>query len=140
MSDDNLKLMLMRHEGLKLSLYKDSVGIWTIGIGRNLEANGISRDEAMLMLDNDISKAKLGLSHTFPWYLSLDDVRQAVMVDMTFNMGIAGFAKFALTIDHIKRGDYLEASKEMLKSAWSHQVGQRSYELSEMMRTGKCAQ
>ena len=139
MSDENLKLMLLRHEGLKLKLYKDTVGIWTIGCGRNIEANGISREEAMFMLDNDIKKAKLGLAHMFPWYLSLDDVRQAVMVDMTFNMGIAGFSKFVLTIDHIKRGDYLEASKEMLKSAWSHQVGNRSTELSEMMRTGKWA-
>ena len=139
MSDENLKLMLLRHEGLKLKLYKDTVGIWTIGCGRNIEANGISREEAMFMLDNDIKKAKLGLAHMFPWYLSLDDVRQAVMVDMTFNMGIAGFSKFVLTIDHIKRGDYLEASKEMLKSAWSHQVGNRSTELSEMMRTGRWA-
>ena len=139
MSDANLKLMFLRHEGLKLKLYKDTVGIWTIGCGRNIEANGISREEAMFMLDNDIKKAKLGLAHMFPWYLSLDDVRQAVMVDMTFNMGIAGFSKFVLTIDHIKRGDYLEASKEMLKSAWSHQVGNRSTELSEMMRTGRWA-
>ena len=139
MSDENLKLMLLRHEGLKLKPYQDTVGKVTVGVGRNLDDVGISREEAMFMLDNDIKKAKLGLAHMFPWYLSLDDVRQAVMVDMTFNMGIAGFSKFVLTIDHIKRGDYLEASKEMLKSAWSHQVGNRSTELSEMMRTGKWA-
>ena len=139
MSDENLKLMLLRHEGLKLKPYQDTVGKVTVGVGRNLDDVGISREEAMFMLDNDIKKAKLGLAHMFPWYLSLDDVRQAVMVDMTFNMGIAGFAKFVLTIDHIKRRDYLEASKEMLNSKWSSDVKGRAVELSEMMRTGKWA-
>ena len=85
MSDENLKLMLLRHEGLKLKPYQDTVGKVTVGVGRNLDDVGISREEAMFMLDNDIKKAKLGLAHMFPWYLSLDDVRQAVMVDMTFN-------------------------------------------------------
>lgn len=49
-----LKDMLIRHEGLKLKPYRDTVGKLTIGAGRNLNDLGISEREAMFLLDNDI--------------------------------------------------------------------------------------
>jgi len=137
MSDEQLRLMILKHEGLRLFPYKDTVGKLTIGVGRNLDDRGISRDEAMTMLANDIETARLGLIHTYPWFNSLDEVRQSVLVDMTFNMGIGGVSKFILTMEYIKKGEYEKASQEMLRSTWSKQVGSRSIELSEMVRTGK---
>ena len=58
MSPDTLMEDLVRDEGLRLELYQDSVGKWTIGVGRNLDDVGISEDEAMYLLRNDISRAK----------------------------------------------------------------------------------
>ena len=137
MSNEQFRLMILKHEGLRLFPYKDTVGKLTIGVGRNLDDRGISRDEAMIMLTNDIEIARLGLIHAYPWFNSLDEVRQSVLVDMTFNMGIGGVSKFVLTIDYIKKGEYDKAAQEMLFSKWGKQVGGRAVELSEMMRTGK---
>ena len=36
---------LIKHEGLKLQVYQDTLGIDTIGIGRNLEDRGITKQE-----------------------------------------------------------------------------------------------
>ncbi len=39
-SKPRLRKRLTRHEGKRLKPYQDSVGIWTWGIGHNLQANG----------------------------------------------------------------------------------------------------
>ena len=130
-----LEDMLIRHEGLRLKPYKDSLGILTIGVGRNLDDVGISEDEALLLLDSDIQKAKQGAA-SFTWFASLDEVRQDVVTDMIFNMGLTRFSGFKNMIAAIARQDYVAASEEMMKSTWAIQVGQRSIELSAMMKTG----
>src|SRR5258706_14343072 len=91
-----LRDRLVLEEDLRLQLYTDTVGKLTIGVGRNLTDNGISRDEAILMLDNDIRKAFNDCYKAFTWFHFLDDVRQEVILDMTFNMGLprlVGFRK-----------------------------------------------
>ncbi len=128
--------MLKRHEGLRLKPYKDSVGKLTIGIGRNLDDVGITNEEATQLLQNDISKALRAAADNFFWFLKLDAVRQDVVISMIFNMGLKKFSEFKKTIEHIANKRYAEASEEMLKSAWAKQVGQRSIELSHMMKTG----
>ena len=130
-----LEDMLIRHEDLRLKPYRDTVGKLTIGVGRNLDDVGISEDEALLLLDSDIQKAKQGAA-SFPWFPSLDEVRQDVVIDMIFNMGLTRFSGFKNMIAAIARQDYVAASEEMMKSTWATQVGQRSIELSAMMKTG----
>ena len=133
----NLKKMLIRHEGLRLKPYYDSVGKLTIGVGRNLDDVGITEDEAEMMLTNDIDRTIYDLNTHLPWWNILDEIRQMVMVDMCFNLGIFGLLTFKNTLAAIKQGDYSEASILMLESKWAEQVGNRAWELSEMMRMGK---
>lgn len=130
-----LEDMLTRHEGCSLKPYVDSVGKETIGIGRCLEDVGISKDEALYLLKNDITRCQLE-ANSFPWFKTIDDTRQDVVVSMIFNLGLGGFSKFKKMIDAIAANDFKTAAKEMLQSAWAKQVGKRAYELSEMMRTG----
>lgn len=137
MTNERLTALLVKHEGLKLKPYKDTVGILTIGVGRNLEERGITQEEAMYLLGNDISEVRKQAAETFPWYLDLNQARRDVVTSMIFNLGLQGFLGFKETIKLIKVRDFLAASKEMLNSKWSSQVGGRSYELSEMMRTGQ---
>lgn len=133
----NLFDMIKRHEGLKLTAYKDTEGILTIGYGRNLEGRGISIQEAEMMLDNDISDCMAQLRVNLPYFDVLDSVRQDVLINMCFNLGWPGLQKFKLTLTHIQHGDYAMAAEAMMDSKWSKQVGDRAVELSEMMRTGK---
>lgn len=133
----NLFDMIKRHEGLKLTLYKDIVGISTIGYGRNLEGRGISIQEAETMLDNDVSDCMAQLRVNFPYFDVLDSVRQDVLIDMCFNLGFDGLMKFKLTLTHIQHGDYVLAAEAMLDSKAARQCPGRYKELADMMRTGK---
>jgi len=132
----NLIAQLKRHEGLELMPYKCTSGKTTIGVGRNLEDIGITEQEAELLLLNDIGRVKQELVND-QWYMDLDPVRKAVIENMSFNLGYPTLKKFQNMIASISEGDYETASKEMLDSRWSKQVGQRSIELAEQMRTGQ---
>ena len=132
----NLIAQLKRHEGLELMPYKCTSGKTTIGVGRNLEDIGITEQEAELLLLNDIGRVKQELVND-QWYMNLDPVRKAVIENMSFNLGYPTLKKFQNMIAHISEGNFELASKEMLNSRWSKQVGQRSIELSEQMRTGQ---
>jgi len=134
-----IKQMLKRHEGLRLKPYRDTVGKLTIGYGRNLEDDGISLEEAELMLENDLDRAVKAARDVVAGFDELDEVRQAVLVDMAFNLGRAGLASFQKMRAALALGDFERAAAEMLDSLWARQVGRRARELAEMMRTGQWA-
>lgn len=132
---EQLKAMLIRQEGLRLKPYRDSVGKLTVGVGRNLDDIGVSEQEAMVMLETDISRA-ITDAQTFPWFHRLDSVRQDVLVDMIFNMGLTRVQGFHKMLAALQAGDWDKAANEMLDSRWSQQVGNRALELAKMIRTG----
>jgi lysozyme len=128
---------LRLHEGERLKPYRCTAGKLTIGIGRNLEDRGISKAEAAYLLGNDIDDHWREVQRALPWVAKLDEVRQRVLLDMAFNLGIAGLLSFKRTLATIEAGDYTRAASMMLDSKWARQVGQRAERLSRMMATGK---
>lgn len=132
-----LKRQLRRHEGIRLKPYRDTVGKLTIGIGRNLDDKGISEAEASFLLDSDIASVLESLDNAFPWWKKLDDVRQRVLADMCFNMGIGGLLGFTNMLSAVRAENYRAAAAEMLSSRWAIQVGNRAKRLSQMMETGQ---
>jgi lysozyme len=140
---DDLTQLLVRHEGLRLKPYRDSAGLLTLGVGRNLDQVGISQPEALFLLQNDIDRVKAELNQALPWWVKLDWIRQAVLIDMGFNLGVltppltAKLLTFTTTLDLIENGWYNEAANHMLASKWAQQVGARAIELAGMMRTGR---
>ena len=128
---------LRLHEGERLKPYRCTAGKLTIGVGRNLDDRGITSDESAYLLSNDIDSHWTELIEHIPWVETLDDIRQRVMLDMAFNMGIFGLLTFRKTLGHIKEGNYALASSAMLESKWARQVGQRAKRLATMMKTGK---
>jgi len=128
---------LKREEGLRLFPYKDTVGITTIGYGRNLEYVGISKMEAEIMLENDIESVISELKKTYTFFKDLDEARKIVFIDMAFNMGIHGLSQFRHMIAAVAKGDYKLAAKEMLNSKWAAQVKNRANDLAYLMETGK---
>jgi len=127
---------LTRDEGVRLKPYNDSQGKLTIGIGRNLSDVGISREEADNMLLGDIERTCLDLDRAIPWWTKLSEVRQRVLANMAFNLGVPGLLAFRRTLEMVQEGKYEDASREMLVSAWASQVGPRAQRLSNMMRDG----
>jgi lysozyme len=128
---------LRLHEGERLKPYRCTAGKLTIGVGRNLEDRGITREEAAYLLANDITTEERELLRALPWVAQLDEVRQRVLLDMSFNLGLVGLLGFKNTLATIRAGDYSKAAAMMLDSRWASQVGQRAERLSRMMATGK---
>lgn len=130
---------LIRDEGLELSAYQDSLGFWTIGIGRLIDkrrGGGISKDEALYLFHNDLREKAAYLDVALPWWQEMTPPRQRVLLNMAFNLGVNGLLKFNNTLAAMKRGDYEEAALGMLKSRWAQQVGARAERLAKMMREG----
>ena len=136
MSYNRLKESIKRHEGFSHTPYKDSVGKTTIGYGRNIQDVGISLDEANILLTNDIKRATIDAENAVNGFDLLDDVRQEVIIDMVFNMGLTRFKGFKKTIKFINEHKFEDAAMEMLDSKWANQVGRRAVKLSQMMSTG----
>jgi len=151
---------LIRHEGLKLQVYNCPAGFATIGVGRNLQTKGLSKDEsnrfkigtydknatiaqlevrgitkieAEYLLSNDIDYFIAELDKSLVFFKTLPETAKIVLIDMAFNMGVNGLLKFKNTLSLIEKGQYIAASNEMLNSSWKNQVGQRAYNLSNML-------
>ena len=147
---------LILHEGMKLQVYKDHLGIDTIGIGRNLEDRGITDGElsfmnmlkaevyeqgitethARFLLSNDIDIVEKELLKQKPIVKELNETRQMCLVDMGFNLGVPRLMKFKNMWEAIERQDFEWASAEMLNSRWAKQVGRRADNLAKAMENG----
>lgn len=116
--------------------YEDSVGLITIGWGRNLDDKGLSRKECQLLFDNDLQDVFQDC-RTLPYWEQLDGVRQMVVMDMVFNLGLTRFLRFKNLNRALAIQDYLRAGHEMLDSKWYTQVGRRAKKLRQIMLTGE---
>lgn len=139
MSTDDRAILaqqLLRDEGIRLRPYRDTVGKWTLGVGRNIEDVGISNTEAMFLLDNDIDRAVRGCVSAFPWFVELDPVRQRAVVNLAFNMGIPKLKTFYTTLKCMAEVRYKSAAAALLQSLYAAQVGPRAQRVAKMLETG----
>ena len=121
---DQLTQIVIKHEGMEKSAYQDSLGYWTIGVGRLIDSRknaGLSNDEMLYLLKNDLNQCELELAH-FPWFMALDTVRQDVLVELCFNIGLHGVLEFEQMIKALTAKDYDTASHCLLNSLWAKQV------------------
>lgn len=141
-NDKELKKQLERHEGRRLKPYRCPAGFQTIGVGHNLDANGISDFVCDYIYLEDTAIAIDAVRDIFPPFDELSDARQRVLIDMCFNLGkskLAGFRKmFARLHDALQTGDYVPVADEMLDSKWAREDVQqsRSTTLTDMMIKG----
>jgi len=129
---EKLKLFLIRHEGLSLRPYICPAGKLTIGVGRNIEDNGISEDEAIYLLENDIKRCENELKEIFKDYETLPDNVKIALIDMIFNLGKPRFLKFKKMIQAIKDKDFVRAAEEAKNSKWCKQVKSRCEDVYEL--------
>jgi len=130
----DIKKLLIKHEGLKLKPYICPAGKLSIGVGRNIEDNGISKDEAMYLLENDIKRCEKELREIFPKYDELPENVKIGLIDMIFNMGKPKFLTFKKMIRAIKERDFKKAAKEAKNSRWCEQVKSRCEDVYRLLR------
>lgn len=145
---------LKRHEGFRSKVYQCTANKRTIGYGYNLDANplnlstyelnrfcskGITEKTAENLLVDQVYKLRFDLEGKLPWWSKLDQVRQDVLINMAYNLGLKGLFEFKKTMACIEHGDYTKASKEMLHSGWAIQVKGRAKELSTQFKSGRYA-
>ncbi len=135
-----LKTLLKYHEGLWLKPYRCPKGYWTIGCGHNLEAHGepipdeITLEQAEKYLEQDLKNAIADCAR-IEGFAELDQVRQAVLIDMCF-MGIGKLLGFHRMLTAISAKKFGIAAIELLDSDYAIEVGNRAKELAAMMLTG----
>lgn len=127
---------LRRDEGVRHTIYTDSLGIPTIGVGRNCRDKGLSDAEIDFLLANDIAQVRTALSR-FSWYTDLDPVRQGALENMAFNMGWADLLHFPAMLHCLATKDWAGAASAALDSLWAKQVGPRADRLARQLRTGE---
>lgn len=145
--DPQLVEQLKTDEGLRLSAYLDTVGVWTIGYGHTGPEvkRGLTwtREKAEAALVEDILEHNAQLAEALPWVGGLDPVRRRVLQNMAFNLGIGsaatgkGLLGFKNTLEFVRTGQYDKAADGMLASKWARQVGNRAVRLAKQMRTGQ---
>ncbi len=134
---ERLLRQLIRHEGKRNSMYLDSKGIPTIGIGHNLRDKPISDAAVAQIYEDDITDAEREIEREIPWVVGLSLPRQGVIYDMVHNLGMAGFQRFVKMIAALIAERWEDAAYEMLDSDWAKQVGRRATRLAEQMRSGE---
>jgi len=131
-------MSIKKHEGLRLKAYQDTVGVWTIGYGTNLQELEISpmlaEDLLQRGLDTAINDAETWAGED-TWD-ALSATRKAVLIDMAYNMGLPTLMQFKNTRRHLQAGEYDDVAEHMLDSKWARQVGQRAQTLAQQMREG----
>ena len=131
-----LKARLRLEEGEVLHAYQDSLGWWTIGVGHLIDGRkggSIPPEISDALLEWDLARFEVLLDGGIPWWRQLDDVRQQVVMDLTFNMGWApgaagGFDDFTNTLAALQDARWADAAAGLRKSLWYRQIGSRRAE------------
>ena len=132
-----LRETITRHEGSRLQMYQDSLGIWTIGVGHNIQEKGISPKVMELILDEDLEEAISELKRSVSFFSKMPQQVQEALVNLAFNMGIPRLMQFKKTLAYLRDGNFEAAADELLDSRYAEQVGRRADEVADMIRTAE---
>jgi lysozyme len=150
MDPTNLALLiaeLRRDEGVRYVPYLDTATPpnETVGVGFNLNAHALpagwtyplSDAQVNQLLSQTLQDTFAALDSHLPWWRQMDPVRQRVIANMAFNIGVAGLLTFHNTLLAMQRGSYAVAAAGMLASQWAKQVGARAQRLASAMEYGQ---
>jgi|TARA_E500000318_G_scaffold30908_3_gene30646 lysozyme len=141
---DELRARVQDHEGLRTSVYLDSLGKKTVGIGhlvrhfeeeRFAEGVEIPMEEILEIFEMDLNRAAAGadmliednVGHDLPQHVA------EVVLEMVFQLGTTGVSKFKKFWKALRVKDYKTAAAEMQDSRWHSQTPKRCESLAEIV-------
>jgi lysozyme len=140
----NLRQQIEGFEGREYMAYPDPLtrgDPWTIGVGHTGPEvhRGLVWTDAQIdaALDADIAEKVSHCRSSFPWFDALNEPRQAVLVNMCFQMGIGRLIGFTNTLADIRDERWPNAAEQMRRSVWAHQTPKRAIRLAYQLETGE---
>jgi len=129
----NSKLIdsIKQHEGYVGVVYKDSLGIDTIGYGFAIKDLELDVDICDIILERKLKNLNDRIKIKFDWYKYMPPEIQNIVTEMCYQLGVTGFSKFRKTISYLQNKEFKNASIEMLDSRWAKQTPNRAKALSE---------
>jgi hypothetical protein len=75
------------------------------------------------------------LRERIPVFTRLSTVRQQVLIEMARQTSVNGLMTFRRMLSALEAGDFNEATRQMVRSQWADRVGDRAFELAQVMRS-----
>ena len=123
--------MIAGDEGFRPRAYRHSLVLLTIGYGFMIDPDhpgAIEMPEhvAWLWLSDIVNRRANDLDAAIPWWRRLSETRQAALLDMAYQLGVAGLLKFTHMLDALRQDQFEEAGKHARDSLWYRQTPQRA--------------
>ena len=128
-----LRESIKENEGYVGIVYKDSLGIDTIGYGFAIKDLELDKDICDIILERKLKDLESRIKLKFGWYPFMPKTIQDVVMEMCYQLGVTGFSKFVKTITYLKDKDFKNASIEMLDSKWAKQTPNRAKKMSKIV-------
>ena len=125
---------IKKHEGFSAMVYKDSLGIDTIGYGFAIKDLELDSDICEMILERKVKNLKDRVEIKFDWYKYMPQEIKDIVVEMCYQMGVYGFSRFKKTIAFLQNKEWEKASVEMLDSRWAQQTPNRAKEMSDKVK------
>ena len=125
---------IKKHEGYVGVVYKDSLGIDTIGYGFAIKDLELDEDICNEILVRKLKNLESMIKIKFNWFIYMPPKIQDVVMEMCYQLGVGGFSKFKKTIAYLQNKQFHDASQEMLDSLWAKQTPNRAKELSNRVK------
>lgn len=138
---------LERDEAYRAVVYDDAngkpivpgttvIGHPTTGIGWALDVTPLTHDRAQIICGWEVDDKAKELFQVLPWAGTLDEVRCRALMNMVFNLGLAGLLGFHNTLTAIQGSHWADAAAGIRASKWYHQVGARAERIARAFETG----
>lgn len=123
---------LIDDEGYRACVYKDSLGLPTVGYGHLVKDTEpkegcVTYLQALDMFKDDYVEARRLVDKQYPW--ATGEVR-LVLTNMMFQLGPSRLAKFKKMLRAMEDENYSLAAAEMLDSKWAKQTENRARRLA----------
>ena len=125
---------IKKHEGFSAMVYKDSLGIDTIGYGFAIKDLELDSDICEMILERKVKNLKDRIEIKFDWYKYMPQEIKDIVVEMCYQMGVYGFSRFKKTIAFLQNKEWEKASVEMLDSRWAQQTPNRAKKMSDKVK------
>ena len=123
------------HEGRRQHVYRCTAGKLTVGVGHNLEAKAMPDCVIDLLFACYLADAENDCKH-YKYFAGLNEVRQAALIDMSFQLGKSRLSAFKKMHANLNAGDYKGAARECLNSLYANQTPRRAQTIADLLERG----